>query len=722
MGIKFEQKNKTFYLSGKGFTYAFCINNGGFLQHLYYGNRVGEDDLTHITYKTIRGHATNLPYTPREESLDEISCELPTYGRSDFREPVIAFNAGGVRVGDFKYISHSIISEKPKAEGLPTLRGGETLCVIVGDELHNIKVKLFYSVYPELDAIARRMEIENEGNESFTIDRAYSFSVDLPRKSYQSITLPGAHLRERQICRRDVVQGVFTADSKYGVSSAQMNPFMAVVSKNTDEDNGDAYGFNLIYSGSFALKTEMGQGGLVRVLGGINDFDFAWELGAGESFCTPEAVMVYSSEGLGGMSRRYHDLYRDYLMPTAFTKKPRPVVLNNWEGTYFDFNEEKLCAIIRSAAGTGIDMFVLDDGWFGARNGETAGLGDWFINMSKLPNGFDKIIECAHENGMKFGLWFEPEMINADSDLYRAHPDWIIHVEGLQPCEGRFQFVLDYTRAEVRDYIVESMSKVLANNEIDYVKWDMNRAITENYSSTLGERGKEFGYRYVLGLYNVLDRITERFPNILIEGCSSGGCRFDPAMLYYSPQIWTSDNSDAYARTAIQYGTSLCYPLSSMSCHVSASPNHQMGRITTLKTRTDIAHLGATGYELDSTRLSEEELEQIKKDIADYREIQDLVLLGDLYRLNDPLEENLFCEMIVAKDKSRALVTVMKPIAIGNTCPTVVYPKGLDEDALYTIREKGLTLSGRTIQNGGILVGLPYGDFATAVYHIERVE
>ncbi len=722
MGIRFEQSNQTFYLSGKNMTYAFCIHKSGLLQQLYFGNRLGDDDLGHTVYKTIRGHATNLPYTDRNESLDEISCEFPMFGRSDFREGIFAFNANGVRVGDFKYDSHSITEDKPKAEGLPTLRGGETLCVVLKNELHSLAVKLYYTVYEELSAVARRMVVVNEGEGSVIIDRAYSFSVDLPRKDYQSITLPGAHLRERQMCRRDVTRGVFTADSKYGVSSAQMNPFMALVGKNTDECYGDAYGFNLIYSGNFALKTEMGQSGVVRVLGGINDFDFEWCLGAGESFSTPEVAMVYSPNGLGEMSRSFHDLYRDYLMPEAFTKKPRPVVLNNWEGTYFDFNEEKLCDIIRGASGTGIDMFVLDDGWFGERNGETAGLGDWFINMNKLPHGFDNIIKCAHENGMKFGLWFEPEMVNADSELYRAHPEWAIHVKGLQGCEGRVQFVLDYTLPQVREYIVESMSKVLSANEIDYVKWDMNRAITENYSEWLQDHGKEFNHRYVLGLYDVLDRITSRFPHILIEGCSSGGCRFDPAMLYYSPQIWTSDNSDAYARTAIQHGTSLCYPLSSMSCHVSASPNHQTGRITSLESRTAIAHLGATGYELDSTKLSAEELAHIKKDISDYREMQELVLLGDLYRLNDPLEENLFAQMVVAKDKSRAVITVMKPLHIGNTCPTVIYPCGLDENASYTIRECGITVSGRTIQNAGLLVSFPYGDFATTVYHLDIVK
>ncbi len=721
MSIFFNESNQTFYLESKDVTYAFRIHPCGILQHLYFGKKVARDDLAHTVHYTIRGHATNNPLLNRSESLDNLPLEAPYYGRSDFREPLFAFDVNGVRVGDFLYADHEILSEKPKINGMPSLRGGETLVVKLKDSFHEIAVYLYYTVYEELSAITRRVIIANEGENKVRIDRAYSFSLDLPDNKYQAITLPGAHLRERNISRNDLVSGIFSAESKFGVSSGQMNPFMAIVRKNTDEFSGEAYGFNLIYSGNFALKAEISQCGSTRVLGGINDYDFSWSLGSGEIFSTPEAVMVYSANGLGEMSRTFHDLYREYLLSPKFAKVPHPVILNNWEGTYFDFNEEKLCALIESASGTGIDMFVLDDGWFGARNGESAGLGDWVINYNKLPGGFDRIIECAHKHSMKFGLWFEPEMVNIDSDLYRAHPDWAIHADGISPCTGRLQLVLDLSRKEVCDYIVESMSKVLEANDIEYVKWDMNRSITENYSEKLGENGKEFAHRYVLGLYNILERLTTRFPYLFIEGCASGGCRYDAAMLYYCPQIWTSDDSDAYARTAIQYGTSLCYPLSSMSCHVSVCPNHQTGRNTPFSARTAIAHLGATGYELDPTKLSEKEHAQIKGDIDAYRAMQDLVLEGDLYRLNDPLKENLFAEMLVSKDQSRALITVMKPINIANDFPTRIYPRGLDENATYTVKELNLTLKGSTIMNAGLILYLPWGDFQTGVYNIVRV-
>ena len=413
------------------------------------------------------------------------------------------------------------------------------------------------------------------------------------------------------------------------------------------------------------------------------------------------------------MSRAFHDLYRNYLINERFVKKARPIVINNWEATYFNFNTKKLCAIIDSVVGTGIDTFVLDDGWFGVRNDDKSGLGDWFVNLDKLPQGLQPIIDHAHKNGLKFGLWFEPEMVNGDSNLYRAHPDWIIHADNLAACTGRDQYVLDLTRSEVRDYVVQSISKILREHEIDYVKWDMNRALTENYSAWLGQNSKEFAHRYVLGLYDVCERLVNGFPTIFFEGCASGGCRFDPAMLYYFPQIWTSDDSDAYMRTTIQYGTSLCYPLSAQSCHVSVCPNHQCGRVTPFDARADVAHLGATGYELDTTALNSDELAEIKAQIAKYKEMEDLVLNGDLYRLNNPLEENLFAEMLVSKDKSKANITMMRPLCRPNGEWIRVYPKGLDEDTLYCVKETGLVKTGATLMSLGLIVAFDTGDFQT---------
>ena len=421
--------------------------------------------------------------------------------------------------------------------------------------------------------------------------------------------------------------------------------------------------------------------------------------------------MTYSDNGLGGMSRAFHDLYREYLVNPRFSFLPRPIVINNWEATYADFDTEKLCAIIDGVKGTGIDTFVLDDGWFGARNNDCCALGDWRVNEKKV--NLRKVADYAHNSGMKFGLWFEPEMVSENSDLYRAHPDWAIGVPGLKPCPGRSQLVLDLTRKEVRDYIVESVSEILKAYPIDYVKWDMNRTLTDNYSVKLGKNGKETHHRYVLGLYDLCERLINGFPNVFFEGCASGGCRFDPGMLYYFPQVWASDNSDAYLRTIIQYGTSYCYPLATQSCHVSVCPNHQSGRVTPFSSRAAVAQLGATGYELDPAKLSAGEVSAIKAQIARYKEIETLVLSGDLYRLNNPLEENLFAEMLVSKDKKFAVLTMMKPIYLPNDKACRVYPDGLDENEAYEIPELDLRLRGDVIMRCGLLIGGLWGDFST---------
>ena len=721
--IFYDEGIRTFYLESKDMTYAFCISVHGFLQHLYYGKRIAREDLSYSVYHIDRGHGSNIAGAPRNESLNVYGNECPTYGRSDYRQSMIAVcDEAGVRVGDWRYAGHRILKEKPELKGLPSVRGKETLVVKLREERMRAEVELFYTVFEELPVILRHMEVCNCGEGSFWLDRAFSFCVDLPDNKWEAVTLPGAHLRERFMERTALSHGTFTVESKRGVSSGQMNPFLAVIRENTGEEQGEVYGFNLVYSGDFALKAESEQNDELRIVGGINDYDFSWEVHPGEVFTTPEAVMVYSSQGIGGMSRTFHDLYRNYLVNPRFSKRPRPVVINNWEATYMDFTTEKLCAIIESVKGTGIDTFVLDDGWFGVRNHDRSGLGDWFVNMDKLPQGLQPIIDCAHANGMKFGLWFEPEMVNTDSDLYRRHPDWAIHVEGLVPCTGRDQLVLDLSRDEVCEYIIESVSKILRENAIDYVKWDMNRTLTDNYSAHLGRNAKELHHRYMLGFYRICEALVNGFPDVFFEGCASGGCRFDPGMLYYFPQIWTSDDSDAYMRTIIQYGTSLCYPLATHSCHVSVCPNHQSGRVTPFASRGDIAHLGATGYELDTTKCPKEELVQIKEQVTQYREMQELILSGDLYRLNNPLKENLFCEMLVSKDQKKAHITLMVPICVPNGRALRIYPRGLCPEAFYEIPELGLVKRGDTWMNLGILVQSPFGDFGTKTYRMVQVE
>lgn len=709
MAIYINEERKTFYLESKNVSYVFRVSEYGFLQHLYYGKRIARGDLSHTVCLMERGHGSNVADAPRNHSLNVYANECPTYGRSDYRESMLAFNFDGVRVGDLQYDGHTVYEAKPQLEGMPSVKGGQTLAVWLKDGLHGVKVGLYYTVFEDLPVILRHTEILNAGEKPFCMDRAYSFCIDMPDKNWEAVTLPGAHCRERFMERTKLSHGTFSVESKRGVSSGQMNPFLAIVRKNTDEFQGEAYGYNLVYSGDFVFKAQIEQNEELRIVGGINDYDFSWEVNPNEKLITPETVMVYSDAGIGGMSRAFHDLYREYLINERFVKAARPIVINNWEATYFHFNTEKLCLIIDSVKDTGIDTFVLDDGWFGKRDSDTSGLGDWQVNEKKVDLG--KISAYAHENGLKFGLWFEPEMISEDSDLYRAHPDWAIHVDGLRPCTGRSQLVLDLTRAEVRDYIVESVSAILEKYSVDYVKWDMNRSLTDNYSARLGKNGKETHHRYVLGFYELCERLVNGFPNVFFEGCASGGCRFDPAALSYFPQIWTSDDSDAYMRTIIQYGTSLCYPLSAQSCHVSVCPNHQCGRVTPLSSRSAIARLGATGYEMDTTKLREEDVRQIREQIADYKNSEDLILNGDLYRLNNPLEENLFAEMVVSKDKTEALLTMMRPISIPNDKVCRIYPRGLREETSYFIPELQKTVRGDVLMYAGIVVEGLWGDF-----------
>jgi alpha-galactosidase len=626
----------------------------------------------------------------------------------------------GSRLSHLKYQSHRILEKKPSLLGMPSVRGGETLEVLLKDVYNGTKVFLYYTVMEDLPVVLRHAEIVNVGESPVLLDRAYSFSLDMEEGDWECISLPGAHLRERIMERHKIVHGTYKMDSKRGSSSGQMNPFFALVKGDTSEDRGEAYGFNLVYSGSFAFQIELAENDVLHLVGGINDYDFAWELLPGERFITPEVVMVYSDEGLGDMSRSFHDLYRKYLINPRYVNERRPVVINNWEATYFDFDEKKLCDIIESVKGTGIDTFVLDDGWFGNRNSDKAGLGDWVVNRDKLPNGLKPVIDCAHQNGMKFGIWFEPEMVNPDSNLYKQHPDWAISVEGVPPSLGRDQLVLDLSRKDVRDYIVESVSAILRDNEIDYVKWDMNRPITDNYSRLLGKKSKQLHHAYILGLYDIFERIVNGFPHIFFEGCASGGCRFDPAALYYFPQIWTSDDSDGYMRTMIQYGTTFAYPVSSMTCHVSAVPNHQCGRLTPFSSRSDIAHLGPCGYELDTTKLPKEELDKIKGQVDEFRKMEEVLLFGDLYRLNEMNESGVFAFELLAKDKSKGHITAMRGLHIPNKKTKRLYPRGLDEKAMYYIPEIGEEKSGATWMGVGILPKYDFCDFATATYTLIR--
>lgn len=725
MAITYNKSSRTFYLDGKGTTYVFLVNEHNYLEHLYYGKTIGHDNLEYIRGQWGRSRVASIPgadIATGIKSYNHFGSELTFYGTGDYREPMVEImNPAGDRLTQLLYDSHEILTEKSAIKGMPSMRGEETLVLHLKDKINGFACDLYYTIYEDTGVIARRAVYKNESNNVIVLNRAYSFAMTLPHMNYDVISLYGCWAKERRIDRIPMHHGVVSIGSKRTTSSATLNPFMALAEKGATEEQGNVYGISLIYSSSFVLKAEGISDGRALVTGGINDFDFQWKLEVGEVLETPEVVIAYSSEGIGGMSRCFHDAFRNHLINPRYVKKHRPLVINNWEATYFDFTTEKLKSIAKAVEGTGIDTFVLDDGWFGKRNDDHSGLGDWVVNTRKLNGGLKEIIEYVNGLGMKFGLWFEPEMVNEDSDLYRKHPDWAIGVPDRPRCYGRHQFVLDLTRKEVRDYIVEAVNKVLKENHIEYVKWDYNRNVTESYSiGREPERQAEFSHRYALGLYDLCERIVEANPDIFFEGCSGGGARFDPGILYYFPQIWTSDDTDAEERTHIQYGTSIVYPLSAMSCHVSVVPNHQTHRITPMSTRADIAHLGATGYELDTSHFNDEDRVVIRKQVQEYREMEELILSGDLYRTENPMESNYFGFMVVSKDKKKAVLTAYRRMGSVNNEIKLLKVAGLDAEKMYYIEELDMTLKGSTLMNVGIVPKFEVGDFMTVNYMLRE--
>lgn len=721
--IIYREETKSFYLSGKHYCYLMRVDGSGRLQNLHYGAKIPSDDIAYFIGQVgdpVSRELVDLNFYANER----IFSECGGYGRGDYRSPsvVIERKDGGI-MSEFRYVRHTIEDGAPALEGIPHVRcGGQTLIIYLCDVCSDAEIELNFTVYDDSDVLVRNAKIVNAGKQSFCLRKAFSFCVDLPDNNYKILRMHGAWTRERTPEITDLGHGIVRLQSTCGASSFGIHPFLCLLEQDCREEKGVCYGVQLVYSGNFALTAERNSFGTVRLSGGINDEQFCWKVKGGENFTSPQALLCYSERGLGELSREYADFIREKIMLPKFAFAPRPIVINNWEATYFNFNNEKVCALIDEAAKLGADTFVLDDGWFGKRDSDSSGLGDWFVNEKKLVGGLTKVAECCKRSGLKFGLWFEPEMVSPDSDLYRAHPDWAIHKDGIKPIRGRRQLVLDFTRKEVVDYIFASVAEILRRNDISYVKWDMNRFITECYSASLpATQQGEFMHRYILGVYNLAERLTSDFPNVFFEGCASGGGRFDAGMLYYFPQIWTSDDTDGYERAKIQWGTSLCYPLSAMSCHVSACPNHQTGRMTPLSTRGAIASLGGSGYELDISVLSEEEKNACKEQIAAYRKISDLMLRGDLYRLSNPFSENYFCEMIVSKDKRCAYVVgeQLRAIPLPNT--RFVKLVGLDEEKLYRIEELNLTASGKTLT----FVGVPLPnlqDYESFIWHIEEVK
>lgn len=721
--IKYIEELKAFLINGNNYSYVMYVNNRGMLQQVHYGRAIKEGDIPAL----IKVHGNSA--TPSNDinfdmCTDYMPSECGSFGRGDFRPAtVISRRPDGARMSRFKYKSHKILDGNLPLDGMPCIRSADrTLVITLKDDFSNTEIDLRYYSLANTSVLVRNLVIRNVGEERIDLTRAYSFCLDLPDLGeFSALRLAGSWLKERKPDLTILKNGTLRIESTVGYSSHKMNPFLGVLVNDCNESRGECYGFNLIYSGSFVINADISSHQRLRVTGGINEYLFDWKLESGQSFVTPQVAMCYSNNGLGEMSRSYHDFFRNYIINPNYVDKRRPIVVNNWEGTYFDFNNDRLCAIIEEAKGTGIDTFVLDDGWFGKRNDDTSGLGDWFINKEKLEGGLNVVIDCCKKNGLKFGLWFEPEMVSEDSDLYRKHPDWAIKKQGVEPCRGRNQLILDFTKKEVVDYVFGVMSEMLRENDISYVKWDKNREMTEFYSDSLpADRQGEFMHRYTLGFYSLAERLTKAFPSVFFEGCASGGGRFDGGALYYYPQIWTSDDTDALERTKIQWGTSICYPLSAISCHVSACPNHQTRRITPFATRGAIASLGPTGYELDLTKLSNDEKAQIKEQTENYKCIDELILKGDLFRLSNPFESNYFCVMVVSKDKSDAYLVGERFRGDPLDHDRVIKLDGLDESKYYSIKELGITATGSALMGAGLLYPR-LSDCESWIWHFEEV-
>ncbi|MDM0800759.1 alpha-galactosidase [Clostridium perfringens] len=727
MSINYNENLKTFHLKTKNTSYILKILETGHISHLYWGRKLKADNLEYFVRRRCFGSFAADTDNISGFQLELIPQECPTFGATDLRSPSLEFQyEDGTSATDLRYKSHRIYEGKQRLSGLPAVyveseEEATSLEITLVDSLKNLEVVLTYNVFENFDAITRSLKIVNNSGEKINIERVLSANVDFTTDEFDFIQLSGSWGRERHILRNPLRSGSQAIESRRGASSHAQNPFMALCSKDANEEYGDVYGFNLVYSGNFLANVEVDMYRNARAQIGINPFDFKWLLESKEEFQAPEVVLVYSSKGLNGMSQIYHNLYRKRLCRGNYRDKVRPILINNWEATYFDFNEVKIKEIAKEASKLGMELFVLDDGWFGNRNDDKSSLGDWFVNEEKLKGGLSKLAKDINNMGLKFGLWFEPEMISPISKLYEKHPNWCIHIPGRTRSQARSQLILDLSRKEVCDYIIESVSKILESANISYVKWDMNRNMTEVGSLELtSERQRETAHRYILGLYRVMEEITSRFPNVLFESCSGGGGRFDPGMLYYMPQTWTSDDTDAIERLKIQFGTSMVYPPISMGCHVSAIPNHQANRTTPLETRGVSAMAGNFGYELDITKLSEEEKEELKEQISLYKEIRETVQFGTLYRLKSPFNSNEVAWMMISEDKNEVVVSYVRQWALVNESFSNLKLTALDKDSEYEIIGEDIVLSGDELMYIGLNIPELYGDYVSKLWRLKR--
>ncbi len=726
--ITYTENIGQFQLDTKDSSYVMQLREG-FLLHLYWGERIDTGDHSYMRWE--QGRAA---FSPRMEGcrgfiLDDTPLEYPCFGRGDLRSPALELiNPDGSNICDLRYVSHKISDGKPPLPGLPAFyaEAGDgdsvkTLVITLRDFISLAECDLYYTVYENYGIIARRAVVRNAGNLPCFIKAAASACVDFDNMDMDVIANFGTHVRERMIERFPLCHGKFELASRRGASGHVHNPFMILASKNADEDHGDVYAAVLVYSGSHAVTAEGTQFNACRFIAGINPDGFSWKLDCGEEFHTPEVVLCHTSGGLTALSQTLHRAINDRLIRGKYKNKRRPVLLNSWEACYFSFDEERLLKIGKCAADLGVDLLVIDDGWFGKRDSDNRSLGDWVIDRRKLPNGLDKIYPLLKENNCALGIWFEPEMVSPDSDLYRAHPDWCLHIANRPRSEGRHQLILDLSRREVCDYIYDSIAAVLKTGMIAYVKWDFNRNMTEVGSELLPpDRQGEVPHRYYLGLYSLLERLVTDFPDVLFESCSGGGGRFDAGMLHYMPQTWTSDNTDAIERLKIQYGTSLVYPLSAMSAHVSASPNHQTAHVTDFMTRFAVAFTGSFGYELDPTSLSDADKALVVKTAELYKKYGDVMVSGDYYRLRNNYEEDCAAWCAVSCDKSICVAGYVNTHVRLYDKNERLKLKGIDKNAAYRDVFTGETHTGSELCGFGLPVHVTL-EYKSAMWILEKV-
>lgn len=720
MAITFNETTRIFTLTTAHTTYQMQADAQGYLLHLYYGARTaGEMDyLLNYGDRGFSGNP-NSAGSDRTYSLDALPQEYPSLGTGDFRNYALNIeNADGSQCCNPVYITHEIAAGKYTLKGLPFVRAeeneAETLKIILEDPVTKVELHLLYGVLEKEDIITRSVIIKNAGKAPVTVKKAQSACLDFLHGDYDLIKFYGRHAMERNMERMPVSHESTRIGSRRGTSSHQYNPGVILAGKNTNEDSGSCYGMLFVYSGNFLVEAEKDQYDQTRIQMGLTDELFAYPLEAGAEFTAPEVILSYTNKGLSRLSQQYHHCIMNHICQGKYVHVNRPVLINSWEAAYFDFTGDTIVELAKEAKALGIDMVVMDDGWFGKRNDDNSSLGDWYVNEEKLGGTLTKLIERVNAEGVKFGIWIEPEMVSEDSDLYREHPDWAITIPGRKPVRSRNQLVLDFSRKEVRDEIFKRICAVLDQGNVEYIKWDMNRSLADIYAPNVT-------YDYVLGVYDFLEKLTNRYPDILIEGCSGGGGRFDAGMLYYTPQIWCSDNTDAINRTRIQYGTSFFYPVAAMGSHVSAVPNHQTGRVTSMHTRGVAAMSGTFGYELNPALLNAKEKAEIRAQLAQYREYQELIREGDYYRLSNHFQDNFAAWMVVSDDRSKALVSVIRLTAEANPPAAYVTLKGMEEDAFYREKTTGKVYPGAALMEAGILLPAAVSEYEAYQIELERV-